>query len=62
MEALVERKKELADCEIEDWDKFAALPLDVQQKVLEILGGAEVDDATRLLLSLLERKGVVRCL
>lgn len=59
-EAAVGRRRR--DCEIADWDKFAALPIDVKQRVLEALGAPELDAATRLLLLRLEKLGVLKCL
>ncbi|MEM0184242.1 MAG: hypothetical protein QXU93_11760 [Thermoproteus sp.] len=57
-----ERRKERLDCDIADFDKFSALPVDVQQKVLEVLRCPYMDASTRLLLLRLERMGVLKCL
>lgn len=56
------KQKELLDCDIVDFEKFAALPEDVQQKVLEALRCPCLDASTRLLLLQLERMGVLKCL
>lgn len=57
-----QKERELLDCDIVDFDKFAALPEDVQQKVLEALRCPCVDTSTRLLLLRLEKMGVLKCL
>ena len=57
-----QKERELLDCDIVDFDKFAALPEDVQQKVLEALRCSCVDASTRLLLLRLEKMGVLKCL
>lgn len=54
--------KEFSNCEIVDFDKFASLPADVQERVLEALGCPCIDQTTKLLLSKLERLGILRCL
>lgn len=57
-----QKERELLDCDIVDFDKFAALPEDVQQRVLEALRCPCVDASTRLLLLRLEKMGVLKCL
>ncbi|MGC8582602.1 MAG: hypothetical protein ACP5I3_04260 [Thermoproteus sp.] len=59
---LAQRRRERLDCEVADWERFSALPEDVQRKVLEALGCPCIDASTRLLLIRLERMGVLRCL
>jgi hypothetical protein len=55
---LIQRGRERLDCEVADFEKFSALPEDVQRKVLEALGCPCVDASTRLLLLKLEKMGV----
>ncbi len=59
---LIQRGRERLDCEVADFERFSALPEDVQRSVLEALGCPCVDASTRLLLLKLERMGVLRCL